>query len=196
MIWIFVFSKNYFLEHNMNYENRGQHFINKTTITTEAIDIDAIMNTTTITKNKSNLNNLKTLPKLFKKNKSSLNWFEFWKDRNRGNWYWCYNEHNMNYENRGQHFINKTTITTEAIDIDAIMNTTTITKNKSNLNNLKTLPKLFKKNKSSLNWFEFCLFKKLLFTMENATAADSSQSNISRILHLKRQKQRQLILML
>ena len=26
-----------------------------------------------------------------------------------------------------------------------------------------------------------CLFKKLLFTMENATAADSSQSNISRI---------------
>ena len=57
----------------MNYENRGQHFINKTTITTEAIDIDAIMNTTTITKNKSNLNNLKTLPKLFKKNKSSLN---------------------------------------------------------------------------------------------------------------------------
>ena len=25
------------------------------------------------------------------------------------------------------------------------------------------------------------LFKKLLFTMENATAADSSQSNISRI---------------
>ena len=27
----------------------------------------------------------------------------------------------------------------------------------------------------------FYLFKKLLFTMENATAADSSQSNISRI---------------
>ena len=26
-----------------------------------------------------------------------------------------------------------------------------------------------------------CLFKKLLFTMENATAADSSQSNISRV---------------
>ena len=26
-----------------------------------------------------------------------------------------------------------------------------------------------------------CLFKKLLFTMENATAADSSQSNISRL---------------
>ena len=28
---------------------------------------------------------------------------------------------------------------------------------------------------------KICLFKKLLFTMENATAADSSQSNISRI---------------
>ena len=28
--------------------------------------------------------------------------------------------------------------------------------------------------------------------MENATAADSSQSNISRILHLKRQKQRRI----
>ena len=26
-----------------------------------------------------------------------------------------------------------------------------------------------------------CLFKKLLFTMENATAADSSQSNVSRV---------------
>ena len=26
-----------------------------------------------------------------------------------------------------------------------------------------------------------CLFKKLLFTMEDATAADSSQSNISRV---------------
>ena len=26
-----------------------------------------------------------------------------------------------------------------------------------------------------------CLFKKLLFTMENAAAADSSQSNISRL---------------
>ena len=26
-----------------------------------------------------------------------------------------------------------------------------------------------------------CLFKKLLFTMENATAADSSQSNVSRL---------------
>ena len=31
-----------------------------------------------------------------------------------------------------------------------------------------------------------CLFKKLLFTMENATAADSSQSNISRVYILKR----------
>ena len=28
---------------------------------------------------------------------------------------------------------------------------------------------------------DHCLFKKLLFTMENATAAGSSQSNISRI---------------
>ena len=28
---------------------------------------------------------------------------------------------------------------------------------------------------------KICLFKRLLFTMENATAADSSQSNISRI---------------
>ena len=26
-----------------------------------------------------------------------------------------------------------------------------------------------------------CLFKKQLFTMENATAADSSQSNVSRL---------------
>ena len=31
------------------------------------------------------------------------------------------------------------------------------------------------------NTLLFHLFKKLLFTMENATAADSSQSNISRI---------------
>ena len=31
------------------------------------------------------------------------------------------------------------------------------------------------------NATKICLFKKLLFTMENATAADSSQSNISRI---------------
>ena len=31
------------------------------------------------------------------------------------------------------------------------------------------------------HFFYICLFKKLLFTMENATAADSSQSNISRV---------------
>ena len=37
--------------------------------------------------------------------------------------------------------------------------------------------KLFEK----LNENIICLFKKLLFTMENATAADSSQSNISRL---------------
>ena len=38
--------------------------------------------------------------------------------------------------------------------------------------------KIIRKN---LYYNIICLFKKLLFTMENATAADSSQSNISRI---------------
>ena len=39
-----------------------------------------------------------------------------------------------------------------------------------------------KENCNSIKVTEIiCLFKKLLFTMENAVAADNSQSNISRI---------------
>ena len=45
-----------------------------------------------------------------------------------------------------------------------------------------TITSLMKKQKQFEETFIIiCLFKKLLFTMENATAADSSQSNISRI---------------
>ena len=39
-----------------------------------------------------------------------------------------------------------------------------------------------------LNQKNNCLFKKLLFTMERATAAGSSQSNISRIIFEKTKK--------
>ena len=39
---------------------------------------------------------------------------------------------------------------------------------------------------------KICLFKKLLFTIENATAADSSQSNISRI-YIWKDKQKEEI---
>ena len=55
---------------------------------------------------------------------------------------------------------------------------------KNLLNELKIYHFVFLKLTKIINCKKailFHLFKKLLFTMENATAADSSQSNISRI---------------
>ena len=51
------------------------------------------------------------------------------------------------------------------------------------ITNVKTKPNeaTTKPNNNNNNNNKFCLFKKLLFTMENAAAAGSSQSNISRL---------------
>ena len=58
-----------------------------------------------------------------------------------------------------------------------------ITKRDGYKNKLVLLLKVStKKMKNNIfNVRTICLFKKLLFTMKNATAADSSQSNISRL---------------
>ena len=58
-----------------------------------------------------------------------------------------------------------------------VTTTDVITNVKTKPNEATTKPN----NNNNNNNNKFCLFKKLLFTMENAAAAGSSQSNISRL---------------
>ena len=67
------------------------------------------------------------------------------------------------------------TIMNKMNKIICIFNNFKLTNEQQDKTKQKVLKKVAKMNKI------ICLFKKLLFTMENVTAADSNQSNVSRV---------------
>ena len=143
-------------------------------------------------KRKTNMTSLKSQPKRIKKSATNYNYnnisflvvHHLRKQQIPSNNYikFTLSENLKNYREiqRRKHFKNdllRYTLQWRMPLRQVVTTTDVITNVKTKPNEATTKPN----NNNNNNNNKFCLFKKLLFTMENAAAAGSSQSNISRL---------------